>query len=370
MTFNYSFIKRYFHTIKYLRFIQIYSRFRLILKLNNKKIFYRLSLNSNKQIKKWVKSPEKKQSFYEKNTFKFLNKKMRKTDWNHTKEEKLWIYNLHYFDDLNSFNANKRQKSHYNLIDRWIDENVDSSDIGWDPYPTSLRIVNWIKWSFKGNELTKKCLESLWSQTRYLSKNIEYHLLGNHLIANAKALIFAGLFFEGKVAIQIYQRGMLLLKKEFSEQILPDGAHFELSPMYHVIVLEDIYDIYNIHQMFNVKFPNIFLKKIKLMHQWMLSMTHPDGKISYFNDSVNGIATEIRNVKLYRERLFKDKFKSKMSKKSKKSFKHFLNSQYSRVETKHAVVIIDRAQIGPSYIPGHAHADTLSFELSLGQSCY
>jgi hypothetical protein len=29
------------------------------------------------------------------------------------------------------------------------------------------------------------------------------------------------------------------------------------------------------------------------------------------------------------------------------------------------VLILDVAPVGPDYLPGHAHADTLSFELSL-----
>ena len=37
-----------------------------------------------------------------------------------------------------------------------------------------------------------------------------------------------------------------ILKKELSEQILPDGGHYELSPMYHSIILEDILDLHNI----------------------------------------------------------------------------------------------------------------------------
>jgi hypothetical protein len=37
-----------------------------------------------------------------------------------------------------------------------------------------------------------------------------------------------------------------------------------------------------------------------------------------------------------------------------------------RLEAGPAVLIADAAPVGPDYIPGHAHADTLSFELSLG----
>ena len=54
-------------------------------------------------------------------------------------------------------------------------------------------------------------------------------------------------------------------------------------------------------------------------------------------------------------------------------------SGYIRLEKEQAVVFLDVGKIGPHYLPGHAHADTLSFELSLfgqrvvvnsGISCY
>ncbi|MFB1490650.1 MULTISPECIES: heparinase II/III family protein [unclassified Thiocapsa] len=35
------------------------------------------------------------------------------------------------------------------------------------------------------------------------------------------------------------------------------------------------------------------------------------------------------------------------------------------LEAGSAVALLDVAPIGPDYLPGHAHADTLSFELSL-----
>jgi len=55
------------------------------------------------------------------------------------------------------------------------------------------------------------------------------------------------------------------------------------------------------------------------------------------------------------------------------------HSGYVRLSSENAVAIVDVGTIGPESLPGHAHADTLSFELSLsgrrvivnsGTSCY
>src|SRR5262249_16951821 len=134
------------------------------------------------------------------NTFRFLNHESRveaAADWNDPAQEKLWLYNLHYFDDLNADNAAERKGRHEELLQRWIAENPPATGHGWDPYPTSLRIVNWIKWFLVGNRPPAGTLKSLASQATWLRNRLEYHLLGNHLLANSKALIFAGTFFEG-----------------------------------------------------------------------------------------------------------------------------------------------------------------------------
>jgi uncharacterized heparinase superfamily protein len=41
------------------------------------------------------------------------------------------------------------------------------------------------------------------------------------------------------------------------------------------------------------------------------------------------------------------------------------DSGYIRLESPEAVALLDVAPVGPDYLPGHAHADTLSFELSV-----
>lgn len=80
------------------------------------------------------------------NEFILLNRRGRlesPTDWNNPQREKLWLYNLHYFDDLNAYGAESRLEWHRRLIQRWIDENPPGVGNGWEPYPTSLRVVNW-----------------------------------------------------------------------------------------------------------------------------------------------------------------------------------------------------------------------------------
>jgi uncharacterized heparinase superfamily protein len=308
--------------------------------------------------------------------FVFLNESRSVTTrgaWNDPVAEKLWLYNLHYFDDLNADGAVTRREWHTRLIERWIEENPPGCGNGWEPYPSSLRIVNWIKWALSGGELSPRAIASLAVQIRFLCERLEFHLLGNHLLANAKALIFAGTFFEQDEAQEWLDKGLRILRRELPEQILTDGGHFERSPMYHGIILEDLLDIENIGKAYGLG-AIIEGAMIYKMRRWLAAMCHPDGEIAFFNDAAFGIAPDLAELNGYAKRL-----RHPVQDAPSDGVLRLAESGYIRLQKGSAVLLVDAAPVGPSYLPGHAHADTLSFELSLqgrrvmvnsGTSCY
>jgi hypothetical protein len=75
--------------------------------------------------------------------------------WNDVRRSKLWLYNLHYFDDLSAPVDSQRTLWHRNLISRWIVGNPPGEGNGWEPYPLSIRIVNWIKWALTAGQRTR-----------------------------------------------------------------------------------------------------------------------------------------------------------------------------------------------------------------------
>ena len=359
-------ISLYFHTLINLKFKQIYYRFLFYLSkpiINNKSL-YNLRVSTNNFF-----SPiEKKNSLIDQNTFLFLNKSYNfsKIGWNNSSKKitKLWRYNQHYFDDLNSRGAITRKVWHKKLINLWINQNPVGIGVGWEPYPTSLRIVNWIKWYLLGNTLSDIFLQSLIKQSQWLNQRVEWHLLGNHLFTNAKALVFAGLFFSGKDAKIFLEKGLKIINQELNEQILNDGGNFERSPMYHAIFLEDLLDLINIAKVYPKNVPknqlSKWVKTSKNMFRWLEIMTHPDGEISFFNDSAFGVAPSLNELRKYAKRLGLNLNSFKLAK-----ITHLQDSGYIRIKSKDALALLDVAPIGPDYIPAHAHADTLSFELSL-----
>ncbi len=304
--------------------------------------------------------------------FRFLNHEHSlpvQGGWNDTSLDKLWLYNLHYFDDLNARGTGQRAAWQQALLERWLLENPPASGNGWEPYPTSLRIVNWVKWLAAGNKAPSGLIQSLATQARWLSRRIEWHLLGNHLFSNAKALVFAGLFFEGAKADGWIAKGLNIIQRELHEQVLADGGNFERSTMYHAIFLEDVLDLVNAAthspDLVPEKQVTQWRERAGRMLKWLIGMTHPEGEISLFNDAAFGIAPALAELRTYAQRLGIASVIASEARQSTPSLTHFPESGYVRLDTDNAVALLDVAPIGPDYLPGHAHADTLSFELSV-----
>src|SRR5690348_8231445 len=62
-------------------------------------------------------------------------------DWAPHDVNRLWRYNLHYFDYLLDASRTVAEKNY--LISDWIIKNPLGSEPAWEPYTASLRIVNW-----------------------------------------------------------------------------------------------------------------------------------------------------------------------------------------------------------------------------------
>lgn len=356
----------FFHTVRYLKLQQIYFRIlRILLKPKVTDEFKESTLNFPENWTHVLLHREK----IDRDFFAFfLNHRKRLNfpgDWDNEIPTKLWLYNLHYFEDLMSDNAEGKKQFHLDLLDLWIDQNPIGSKNSWDPYPASLRIVNVLKAWFGGLELDKKALCSVFHQASYLSNDLEKHILGNHYFVNLKALLFAGVVYEMPSWRKIAEQGLV---SEIPEQILNDGGNFELTPMYHSLMLVDMLDIANLVR----AYPRSVSKSLALMVQryipkmlkFMAIMSHPDGGPSFFNDSVDGVAPIKSRIEMYAEKLGYvvdhvgfDKpliFDNK-------------DSGYMSGVSHGSKLIFDAAPVGPDYIPGHAHADTLSFEFSIGR---
>lgn len=354
---------RYWHTLRWLRPVQFYGR--VWFSLHRPRPDLRPAPPLALPARGWA-SCARRPSLTAPETFRFLsveNRVAEPSDWNRADRPKLWLYNAHYFDDLVAEAAESRVEWHRALMARWIAENPPGYGNGWEPYPTSLRIVNWLKWLLAGNVPIPGMVDSLAVQVRWLRRRLEHHLLGNHLWANAKALVFAGACFSGDEAATWLRAGLRLLQRELREQVLPDGGHFERSPMYHAILTEDLLDLLQLAARTGT-IPDDDARSWRqtAMHMldWAGVMTHPDGEVAFFNDAAMGIAPSLSSIRTYAGALGLE------PPDLPGTGLHLLpDSGYARLQVGPALLLADVGPIGPDYLPGHAHADSLSFELSL-----
>jgi len=302
----------------------------------------------------------------------FLNQSrpldLNSVDWVSADRSKLWRYNLHYFDYLHWPVYGSDMKAR--LVDSWIAAHPVPAGDGWEPYPLSLRVVNWMKFwlaGTAGEPPGQRRLDSLATQLAGLESRVEYHLLANHLVKNGKALLFGGVFFQGKRADRWLKLGLEILCREADEQILPDGGHYERSPMYHCIVLEDYLDAVNLLRSQPGLVPpegQACLKRAATRAlRFLAGIRAGDGNIPLFNDAAFGIAVEPDELLRYGARVLDGGAPARVPSADGPERLCFPDTGYFGYRQNSESLIIDCGTVGPDYQPGHAHCDTLSYEL-------
>ena len=273
----------YSETLKHVKPIQLYYQ-----------VFYRLKkrfLNSSyDSVPENVRELKLQEGIFYNNSwlddreFQFLNlkKSFSEIDWNYSSYGKLWTYNLNYFEFLNQEKIRKEEG--FELIEDFLSFGGKLKD-GLEPYPISLRGINWIKFLSRNTIKNSEINQFLFRDYQRLADNLEYHLLANHLLENGFSLLFGAYYFQDE---ELYKKAGKILRSELREQILADGAHYELSPMYHQIILHRVLDCINLVKNNNWKEKELLpllLEKGELMLGWLEKITFRNGEIPKLNDS-------------------------------------------------------------------------------------
>jgi uncharacterized heparinase superfamily protein len=276
------------------------------------------------------------------------------------RRDQLWSMHLHYMEYLEEAS----DAAFTRLVEDWLNANRPYGprywhDI-WNSYAVSLRTVVWMQqWAARpclDPGLRARMTQSIAGQIAFLANNLETDIGGNHLVKNAKALIWASSFFGGRMAQRWRHLGTRLLRHILDEQILPDGLHYERSLSYHAQVFADFLECRY------VLGPKAIGARLDAaldgMAQAIADLTHPDGGPPLFNDSglhmayapadclsayqkLTGVCPEPRASAIY------------------------ANAGYFCMRTGLDFLVIDCGPIGPDALPAHGHGDILSFEWSV-----
>lgn len=274
--------------------------------------------------------------------------------WMPPQASALWIFNLHYHEWLADLRAAGQRAVAQRLVADWLVHYGSYHPTVWHPYPASLRLVAWLThggWLLDGadDDLKQAFYDSLVRQTLYLADNPERDLGGNHLLKNLKALIYGGLALEKN---EIYAKAMAELLHELQTQILPDGMHYELTPMYAAQVLRDLLEVRAVLRKTGGA-PKMIDDAVRKMGTALGMFVHGDGKLALFNDGAELDTTYV--AQLLRQSGAED------------APEVLADAGYARLERGGTLVLFDAGKVGPDENPGHAHADMLSFEMSVGR---
>jgi Heparinase II/III-like protein/Heparinase II/III N-terminus len=267
-----------------------------------------------------------------------LGKELRfpPSDWDLPGEPRLRRFHLHYGEEVLGWTRTGELEAADSALRAWIAGNPPRLGDAWHPYPLSTRVGNWIAALSLAPELaTPTTLESLDRQLAHLKRNVEDDVLGNHVIRNARALVLGGAALGRR---ELLDRGVALLRRELPEQVLPDGGHYERSPVYHLVVLRDLMEL-------RVVGLDWLDDTVERMRRFAAALSRPDGRPALFNDGLLDLAPTLElpapdaGLAVFRE------------------------TGYVVVRSERLWLAVDCGPPGPAFLPAHAHADALSLQL-------
>ncbi|ARJ66560.1 hypothetical protein WV31_13220 [Magnetospirillum sp. ME-1] len=274
-------------------------------------------------------------------------------DWRAEGQSHLWRFTLHYFEWLDHLAAAGDAATARRLVEDWMTGHGVPDPLAWHPYPLSLRLFAWLSHAgflLDGAEagFAGRFLAALDRQAAHLARVPEDDVGGNHLIKNLKALVAACLCLPGRSAG--LEHWLARLRAEIAVQVLDDGCHYELSPAYHVQVLCDLVDIARLLVQSGRRLDWLD-RAIARMAGAFRFFRHGDGRLALFNDGAEGDAGTLAVLQTL---LPPGPVPPVLP-----------QAGYARLAAGPALVLLDGGRCCPDSLPAHAHADCLSFEMSL-----
>ena len=289
--------------------------------------------------------------------------------WCRVKDEcHLWRFQVHYHEFLLAHLAtpDSRRTDPWEFVDQWLHEfgsgQFDPWSDAWHPYCLSRRIPVWL-WllleSAPPAELRRRMLLSLTLQTKWLGKNLERDIGGNHLLENLYALALASaLARQGNGGDEARDRAQRFLE-ELDRQILPHGEHFERSPMYHTHILGNVVMLLAVLRSRGLRVPAGLSERAEKMLGFLTSIGHPDGEIPLFGDSGFEEALSVSSVRQLAQ------IGQVASSPNEDASPDPGDSPYWVDRRGPDFLIVDTGDVAGEGLPAHGHCDLLSLEGSI-----
>lgn len=287
-------------------------------------------------------------------------------DWRMQGPSPLWRYHLQYHEHLADAAWLARRDGDAAIATRVMSELRAWSEAWngggaptWDGYPVAVRLVSWLRilaWSGPMLEdRDRRFIErGIATHTAHLSRSLEWHIDGNHLLRDTWALALGAAVLEGAWAERLQRESVALFETTLAEQVLPDGWHEERTPMYHARALRDALEVLLCLDAAGTPLSQVAIGRIDAMLEALPWMQRPDGTLWHLNDTADDHGVDLVRLLTLRHAPVPD------------GVRHFNSA--------HTVVVVDscgdrlRLDLGapaPAHQPGHAHAGALGFECDI-----
>lgn len=291
-------------------------------------------------------------SIFKEGKFSLLNQELKfegAIDWNYFGLGRLWNIRLNSLDYLSHHEIS--QEDGLMLLFSMIKE-FKKNKTQFDSHCASLRIINAIKFCSRFEIDNAEINSFIFSQAAYVRKNYENHLRNNHLLENGFALLFASQYFNDEKIVRVSSK---ILTKSIQEQVLSDGGHFELCPMYHLWMVNRMLESLQILRASKHTVKELLQlveAKLTVMLGWIIQMQFSNGTLPAINDSAEGYGPGVNAI-----------LKSACDLGVKGSVQMLKESGFRKFKNRNFELLVDVNGLTPKEAPGHSHADTFHFIL-------
>lgn len=266
-----------------------------------------------------------------------------------------WSESLHSFHWLRHFDAGGSEpfQDHLRqLIAHWLRNYGEWHELAWRPHVTARRLMTWAAFGrlvLANAEILfrARLLLSMARQARHLARTAHRAPPGLPRLTAAIGLAQSGVCLpDGEARLA---RGLHLVARELSAQILPDGGHVSRNPEALLEAASDLLSLVDAMTQRQLLVPVTIRRALDRMIPMIRLLRHQDGRLALFNgasEGVDGWAETILANDMARQR----------------TALQAPQSGYQRVECAEALLLVDAGSQPPSEISTEAHAGAMSFE--------
>jgi uncharacterized heparinase superfamily protein len=266
-----------------------------------------------------------------------------------------YLHGFTWLRDLRDFGGEAARSTARTLVTRWIDAHDTWHPIAWRPDILGIRLAIWLGtydiFCDAANEAFRdRIMASISRQARHLARDLDAAPKGVHqLNALAGLTISSVTLGTGDDRMEQAERA---LEREIGAQINPDGGHVSRSPARHCEALMALIDIRGAFRARGRQTPETLDAAIGQMTSMLRMWRHGDGKLSLFNQTVEGSPALLENL-------------IARSESRRKTATEAPDTGFHRLTGGRTCVIVDTGS--PTSLEASAHASPLAFELSSGK---